>query len=259
MIVVGFVGQIVGFGKLFGGTLAAYLVALIIGGAFELVMVSFGDKALAMRVEGYKTRQWIPFLIASAISAITAAAINLHHWSSVDITAAAIIGGTAFFGYIGHIFSGFVAGTKYKRERGARDKVLLEIADEQRREADALRKQEEKRIRETTQAADPGPARQSSPPPVTVTATARQPARDKPRTKRQQSTSGNEPSEERRLKKEVALPWMLAQPERPGPAEVNRHFEKQGYAPVNSSTIRRWWPEHGPRPEVTRDAGSAST
>lgn len=141
-ISIGITGQVAGFGALFGGALLHYLAAAVVGTGFELIMISFGDRSLGMRKREHKVRQWLPFMVISGIAAGVASAMNALHWWTFDPghTLALIFAGVAVLGYLGHMFAGFVEGTKNLADLGERRRIRArELAAEQRQAADERR------------------------------------------------------------------------------------------------------------------------
>lgn len=181
VICIGLVGQVLGFGELFGGhvnlfgtvfsdfgafagNLPPFVAAAVIGGGFELIMVTFGDKALGMYSREYTGKEWGPFMAVASVAAVIASAMNVIHWKGVDPTMAAIFGGLAILGFIGHITDGFVRGgrkiaaRKRERDEAARRRQEAEEAERKRREAEeaeaARRRQEAEAERQRQQIAE---------------------------------------------------------------------------------------------------------
>lgn len=138
----GICGQVLGFGALFGGGAQHYVAAGAVGIGFEVIMVSFGELALGLRKREHPRRQWLPFLVFSAVGAGVASAMNLLHWWDFDPghTLAVIFAGVAALGYVGHMFAGFVKGTQQLANLQERRKIRAhELAEEQRMAAQQRR------------------------------------------------------------------------------------------------------------------------
>lgn len=133
-VVIGLVGQIIGFAKKFGGTPTGIAGAVLIGGVFEFLMITASMRGFSAVRWNRAWHEFFPYLVVSAIAAGVAAYMNLTHWSA-DM--AAYFGGLTIVGYISHVFShihpSLRARKKTKNEQA--EQARLE-AERQSREAD---------------------------------------------------------------------------------------------------------------------------
>lgn len=140
-VVVGLAGQILGFGSQFGGLWYSYCGAVVVGGIFELTMITAGDTALTRIGQARPTYEWAPFLLISLAAAGVATYMNFTHWVWAGPTMALYFGGLTVGGYLGHMIEGLFdalqdrrATLRFQRERQEYEQHLADEADEARKE-----------------------------------------------------------------------------------------------------------------------------
>lgn len=135
-VMIGLVGQIIGFAKKFGGTHTGIAGAVLIGGVFEFLMITASMRGFSAVRWNRAWHEFFPYLVVSAIAAGVAAYMNLTHWSA-DM--AAYFGGLTIVGYISHVFSHIHPSLR------ARKKTKDEQAEQARLEAERQSREAEQR------------------------------------------------------------------------------------------------------------------
>lgn len=229
------VGQVMFFASFFGGGLFAYVGAGLIAAFAEVTMIGAGDSALRHKVEG--NRGWQMLLGVSGSIAAGATVMQVAHWWATNPVMALTFGVASIAGWAVHIASGLIEANGYLRrkqrwdqelERRYRKREAREDAEYERRRAnDEKDREAARRVRPP---AEPE-VTVSAPAPVAATPKANKPRPATPQPKR---TAGP-----KRLDRDTAIRWW-SENGQPGTKVLIRHFEAQGYAPVNPSTVWRW-------------------
>lgn len=166
-VIVGLSGQIIGFGSQFGGLWYSYCGAVIVGGIFELTMITASETAMRRIGHARPAYEWAPFLAISIGAAGVAAYMNFTHWVWAGPNMALYFGGLTVGGFLGHLLDGLYDALRdrrktlaYEQDKAAYEKRLAEDADEDRK---AWRRYQRAIARTAEQApAPPAPAKSKS-------------------------------------------------------------------------------------------------
>jgi hypothetical protein len=233
-VLAGLTGQVFGFAEFFGGTAIAWVIAVVLGGTFEFMMVACSSRGLRAIGLGRTWREFTPFLFLGTGAASFAAYMNLNHFEGWLGMAAATV---SMLGYSAHVFSHLYDELEHRKQlhEWEIDKAEIEAeiktrAEAERAEYDAYRSQvAEQRTRglaagaPTPRPADP--PRQHTSPAAKATAKA---ANAKP------SRGGGKPSKDEAVR--IGVERNAATP-----AKLRDALIAAGYKlPASSSTIENW-------------------
>jgi hypothetical protein len=128
-VVAGLAGQVFGFATAFGMTAIAWIVAGVLGGTFEFMMVSCSSRGLRAIGLGRSWREFVPFLLLGTVANVVAAYMNLSHFEGWLGIAACMV---SVLGYLAHVFSHLYDEVENRKQMKAwteeRDRVQAELA-----------------------------------------------------------------------------------------------------------------------------------
>lgn len=146
-IAVAFIGQVWGFGPTFGGGWW-YIAAALVGGIFEVTMISTGDKALNWIATGRAWWEYLPFLGISFGAASMALYFSITHWMHINAPLVPFFSGAMIGGYLMHILHGVYVSVHARKQLRAWEQEVAEVARQQREDIDRARAQAEQRRRQ---------------------------------------------------------------------------------------------------------------
>lgn len=242
-VIAGLAGQIFGFAEFFGGGPVAWIIASVLGGTFEFMMVACSSRGLRAIGLGRSWREFTPFLLLGTAAAGFAAYMNVNHFAGWLGLAA---GTVSLLGYAAHVFSHLYEELEHRKDlaewEAEKAKVEAEIkarADADRAEYDAYRAEIAQHRRDVTRklatASAPSPAPAQPAPADTDSA--------KPASKTSGRPTAKKPGKPE-LDRATALDWVATSAPDAGPAAVRQHFTAKGFEVPTDRTLRRWLNEN---------------
>lgn len=242
-VIAGLAGQIFGFAEFFGGGAVAWIIASVLGGTFEFMMVACSSRGLRAIGLGRSWREFTPFLLLGTAAAGFAAYMNVNHFAGWLGLAA---GTVSLLGYAAHVFSHLYEELEHRKDlaewEAEKAKVEAEIkarADADRAEYDAYRAEIAQHRRDVTRklatASAPSPAPAQPAPADTDSA--------KPASKTSGRPTAKKPGKPE-LDRATALDWVATSAPDAGPAAVRQHFTAKGFEVPTDRTLRRWLNEN---------------
>jgi hypothetical protein len=135
-VLAGLTGQVFGFAEFFGGTWIAWIIAVVLGGTFEFMMVACSSRGLRAIGLGRTWKEFTPFLLLGTAAAGFAAYMNMNHFSGWLGLAAATV---SMLGYSAHVFSHLYDELEHRKALGEWVSEKAEIESEIKARADAER------------------------------------------------------------------------------------------------------------------------
>jgi len=148
-VLVGLIGQIVGFGVIFGANLesisgvAGIIGACGMGGLFELTMVTSSATAFRKIAEGLGWWEISFYLVISIGSLAVAAYMSFAHWSEINDYMALPFGGLTIVGFVCHFVAHIFPALRIRRALQAHEEAKRRLAEEARRRREEDRKRQE--------------------------------------------------------------------------------------------------------------------
>lgn len=235
-VAAGLAGQVFGFAEFFGGGAVAWVVACLLGGTFEFMMVACSSRGLRAIGLARSRREVAPFLVLGTLAAGFAAFMNVQHFAGWLGMAA---GAVSLLGYFAHVFSHLydeldyrTVLTAWKREKAAVEAQLRSREDAERAEYDAYQAElSRQRRRMLADVVSPKPVPEPVAEPVKNTPAQVRPAR---------KVSATKPTGPVRATKDDAI-RMGVETGANTPAVLRGKLVRAGYTlPSSSTTIENW-------------------
>lgn len=140
---IAFIGQVWGFGPVFGGGWW-YLAAAVVGGVFELTMITSGDTALNWLARGKAKTECAAFLGISLGAAGMALYFSITHWAHINPALMPFFSGAMVAGYALHMLKNGIDAKNARKELRVWEAEMAE-AERKRKEAEEAAEAERKR------------------------------------------------------------------------------------------------------------------
>lgn len=142
-VAAGLGGQVVGWADVFGGTIPGYIVAVVVGGVFEYVMVAASSRGMVDLGDGYSKWQVAVFLAIGTVCAAFAVAMILVHFTAGPLpelgltehqaaSTGVAAAGAAALGYCAHLASHFPVELANRRRLRAWEAADKQWCDEEK-------------------------------------------------------------------------------------------------------------------------------